>query len=78
MITKDELAQFILQVSDGTYSPEDWQKIAVNHYKDEKMEDARREMVRYVLGYPPPSGEEQLSLKERLLKIASRLKHEPC
>jgi len=74
MITKDELAQFILQVADGAYSQDDWQKIAVNHYTDEEMEDARIEMVRYVLGY----GDKQLSLKKRLLKIASKLKHEPC
>ena len=65
MITKDELAQFILQVADGAYSQDDWQKIAVNHYTDEEMEDARIEMVRYVLGY----GDKQLSLKKRLLKI---------
>jgi hypothetical protein len=77
MITKDDLKQFILQVSEGSYSWEDWQRIAVNHYSDEKMEDARREMVHYVLDYPPPLGEAHLSLKEHLLKIATKLKHEP-
>jgi hypothetical protein len=74
MITKDELARFIIQVSEGTYSKEDWQRIAVNHYVDGKMEEARRKLVRYVLGYPPPKEEEHLSLKERLVKIAMSLK----
>jgi hypothetical protein len=74
MITKDDLTKFILQVAEGLYSRDDWQKIAVNHYEDEKMEDARREMVRYVLGYPAPDGEEQLPIKEHLMKIAAKLK----
>jgi hypothetical protein len=73
MVTRDELAQFILQVSEEKYSHEDWVRIAVNHYNDEKMEDARRKMVRYVLGYPPPSEEKHLSLKELLLKIVAEL-----
>jgi hypothetical protein len=74
MITKEQLARFILQVSEGSYPSEDWQRIAVNHYSDEKMEDARRKLVRYVLGYPPPKEEEHLSLKERLVAIAATLK----
>jgi hypothetical protein len=74
MITKDDLARFILQVSEESYLPEDWQRIAVNHYRDEKMEEARGKLVRYVLGYPPPKEEEHLSLKERLVKIAASLK----
>jgi hypothetical protein len=74
MITKDDLMRFILQVSEGTYSPEDWSRIAVNHYRDEKMEEARRKLVRYVLGYPSPKEEEHLSLKERLVAIAATLK----
>ena len=74
MITKDELMRFILQVSEGAYSLEDWGRIAVNHYHDEKMEEARRKLVRYVLGYPPPKEDEHLSLKERLVTIAATLK----
>ena len=74
MITKDDLARFILQVSEGSYPPEDWARIAVNHYPDKKMEDARRKLVRYALGYPPPSEEEHLSLKELLVSIAATLK----
>ena len=72
-ITKDDLARFILQVSEGNYHPEDWQRIAVNHYRDAKMEEARRKLVRYVLGYPPPREKEHLSLKERLVAIAATL-----
>jgi len=50
VITKDDLARFILQVSEGSYAPEDWARVAVSHYPDEKMEDARRKLVRYALG----------------------------
>ena len=46
----------------------------MNHYRDEKMEDARRKLVRYVLGYSPPPEERDLSLKERLVAIAATLK----
>ena len=74
MITRDDLARFILQVSEGVYPPEDWERFAVNHYRDEKMEDARRKLVRYVLGYSPPPEERDLSLKERLVAIAATLK----
>ena len=74
MITKEELARFIIQVSEENYSREDWGRIAVNHYHDDEMEEARRKLVRYVLGYPPPQEEEHLSLKERLVAIAAKLK----
>jgi hypothetical protein len=74
MTTKEDLARFILQVSEGLYSEEDWSRIAVAHYEDKEMEDARRKLVRYVLGYPPAKEENHLSLKERLAAVADRLK----
>ena len=73
MITKDELRRFILQVSEGTYPPEDWNRIALQHYDNEEMEDARRKLVRYSLGYPPPEAEKHLTLKELLVAIAATL-----
>jgi len=73
-MTRDELARFILQVADGSYAPEDWQRIAVNHYRDDKMEAARVKLVRYALGYAPPAEEEHLSLKELLVTVAAELK----
>ena len=74
MITRDQLARFILQVSEGSYAREDWERIAVNHYHDDKMEDARRKTVQYVLGYPAVAEEVHLSLKERLVAVASTLR----
>ena len=73
MITKDELRRIILQVSEGTYPPEDWNRIALQHYDNEEMEDARRKLVRYSLGYPPPEAEKHLTLKELLVAIAATL-----
>jgi len=74
MVTKEELARFILQVSEGTYAAEDWSRIAVAHYRDEKMETARVKLVRYALGYPAPPEESHLSLKALLVAVAAELK----
>jgi hypothetical protein len=73
-MTRDDLARFILQVAEGSYSTDDWQRIAVNHYRDEKMEDARVKLVRYVSGHAAPPEEAHLSLKELLVAIAAELK----
>ena len=74
MITREELAGFILQVAEGNYSKEDWARIAVNHYSDERIEDARRKLVRYVCGYAPPADQAHLSLKQLLIAIAAELR----
>ena len=76
-MTRDDLARFILQVAEGSYSTADWQRIAVNHYRDEKMEGARVKLVRYVSGYAAPPEEAHLSLKELLVAIAADLKASP-
>lgn len=73
-MTKDDLARFILQVAEGSYSREDWERIAVNHYRDDKMEAARVKLVRYALGYPPPPEEAHLSLKELLIGVVTELR----
>jgi hypothetical protein len=72
-ITKDDLSRFILQVAERSYSRDDWQRIAVNHYSDEKMEEARRKLVRYVCGYAPPPEQSGLTLKELLHDIIAEL-----
>jgi len=73
-MTKDDLARFILEVADGSYSSDDWQRLAVNHYQDEKMEAARVKLVRYVLGYAVAPEEAHLSLRDRLVALAAELK----
>jgi hypothetical protein len=72
-MSRHDLARFILQVAEGSYSTDDWQLIAVNHYQDEKMEEARRKLVRYASGYPAPPNEAHLSLKQLLVAVASEL-----
>ncbi|MFT5127373.1 MAG: hypothetical protein ACI8W8_000976 [Rhodothermales bacterium] len=71
-INKDELHAFILQVARESYSIKDWEKIAVNHYGDEAMETARRELVRHCLGYTNET-EKKEPLDRRLLRIAADL-----
>jgi hypothetical protein len=73
-MTRDDLERFILQVAEGSYSRDDWERIAVNHYRDEKMEAARVKLVRYALGYAAPPEESHLSLKELLVAVAAELK----
>ena len=72
-ITKQELSRFILQVAEGSYSADDWRRLAVNHYSDDKMEESRRKLVRYVLGYAPPPEQAGWTLKELLHGIVAEL-----
>ncbi len=74
MITREDLARFILQVSEEFYSKEDWERIAINHYPDDEMEEARIELVRHVLDSPTVREEERPSRKERMVAIAAKLK----
>ena len=73
-MSRNDLAKFILQVADGSYSTDDWQSIVVNHYQDEKMEDARRKLVQYASGHPAPPNEAHLSFKQLLVAVADELK----
>lgn len=73
-MTREELARFVLQVAEGSYAQEDWERIAVNHYPDKKMEEARVKLVRYVSGYAAPPEQAHLSLKELLIAMAADLK----
>jgi hypothetical protein len=71
MITRTELAEFIRKVADGTHSQQDWERIAVNHYHDEAMEDARRELVWICLGYAKDLDE--TARFKRILSLADEL-----
>jgi hypothetical protein len=71
MITRTELAQFIRKVADGTHSQQDWERIAVNHYHDKEMENARRELVRICLGYA--GNLDQTARFKRILSLADEL-----
>ena len=73
MTTRKDLAQFIVAVSRGDYSKEDWQRIAVTHYTDEAMEEARRKLVRYILGYPAPIDQAHKSVCNLLIEVAKEL-----
>jgi hypothetical protein len=71
MITRTELAEFIRKVAEGTHSRQEWERIAVNHYHDEAMENARRELVRICLGY---AGDLDEAAKiKRILSLADEL-----
>jgi hypothetical protein len=45
-ITRLPLATFIEYAATRCVAPSEWQRFAVQHYGDERMEDARRECVR--------------------------------
>jgi hypothetical protein len=74
-ITRDEFIAFILRVASGAYSDADWQRMAITHYGDERMEDARRKLVRYVLSSPAPK-KESVSSDQRLISLAAALKND--
>lgn len=48
LVTCGELATLIEQALAGTHDAASWDRIAVNHYHDQAMEEARRELVRMV------------------------------
>ena len=73
-MTREALAQFIEEVASGNYLVEDWKGIAVNHYSDTVMEEARRELVRYVGGHKEPRSASFENQKEALLDVARRLR----
>jgi hypothetical protein len=45
-ITRSLLATFIEYAARGCVTPLEWSRFGVQHYADERMEDARRECVR--------------------------------
>jgi hypothetical protein len=73
-MTRDQLAHFIEEVASGSNSSGDWERIAVNHYKDMEIEEARRELVRYVGGHEDPRGAGFKDQNEALIDIARRLR----
>jgi hypothetical protein len=48
MVTKKELAAFIAKVANEAHSRHEWQQVAVAHYRDPVMEEARRKLVHLV------------------------------
>jgi hypothetical protein len=72
-ISRADLARFIREVAEGNYSAQDWSRIAMRHYRDDKMDYARWKLVRYVLGYSVPGQEAYSSGKELLIAIAAEL-----
>jgi len=73
-MTRADLALFIEEVPSGSLSREDWERIAVNHYRDIEFEEARRELVRYVGGHKKPCEAVFKNTNEALLDIARRLR----
>lgn len=73
-MTHDALAAFIEEVASGSYSGEAWERIAVNHYSDAEIEEARRELVRYVGGHKDPRSAGFENQEEALLDISRRLR----
>ena len=45
-ITRSLLATFIEYAATRRVTPSEWQRFAVQHYADERMEEARRQCVR--------------------------------
>ncbi|MEO0511083.1 MAG: hypothetical protein AAF065_14630 [Verrucomicrobiota bacterium] len=76
MTTPKQFAVFIRKVANGTATKEEWDRCAVNHYANEKMEASRSELVRLKLGYTTEE-EKKSELNELLNSLADRLeKHE--
>ena len=48
-ITRSRLATFIEYAARGCVTPLEWSRFGLQHYSDERMENARRECVRILL-----------------------------
>jgi len=70
-ITPSLLATFIEYAATNPVTAIEWHRFAVNHYRDERMENARRECVRLII-----SSKGQLSKfeRDRLHSIADSLR----
>jgi hypothetical protein len=72
MTKPKEFAAFIRKVADGAETKEEWNRYAVNHYSEEKIESSRSELVRLKLGYITDK-EKRNELNELLKSLADRL-----
>jgi hypothetical protein len=71
-ITRSILATFIKYAATRRVTPSEWQRFAVQHYGDERMEEARRECVRILLRVT--RGEVPKADVERLYSLAAALR----
>jgi hypothetical protein len=71
-ITRSLLATFIEYAATRRVTLLEWHRFAVNHYHDERMEDARRECVRIIRRVT--RGEVPKADVERLYSIAAALR----
>ena len=51
-VTRSLLASFIEYAAKNCVTPLEWNRFAVAHYRDDKMEEARRHCVRILRGSP--------------------------
>jgi len=72
----EEFLEFAESVIAESVTTQMWEKYAVNHYADEALEKARREMVETIISFDPKGEGKRLSseVKERIKQIRNELK----
>ena len=74
-ITRSLLATFIEYAATDRVTLVEWDRFACNHYKDEVMENARRECVRIVMETGEGRGKKvPKSSRDRMFAIAQTLR----
>jgi hypothetical protein len=68
-VTRPPLASFIEYAAKDCVTPSEWDRFAVTHYRDEKMEAARRHCVRILRKRPIPKEDQDF-----LFSIAADLR----
>jgi len=74
----EEFIEFSESVIAGTVTTQMWEKYAINHYFDESLEKARRELVKTIINFDPKGEGRPLSseVKEKLVNIKNELKQQ--
>jgi len=74
----EEFIEFSESVIAGTVTTQMWEKYAINHYFDEALEKARRDLVKTIIEFDPKGDRKPLSpeVKEKLEKIRNELKQQ--
>lgn len=72
----EEYLKFMEMVMTESVTPLMWKEYTINHYSNEAVERARRELVRTIIKFDPKGEGKPLSLevKEELGKIVNELK----
>lgn len=73
MITKANLVELISAVASGDYSRDAWKAVAVNHYSDVAMEDARRKLVKWTIDFEDKGILKEEDYRELLTSLAADL-----